>query len=147
MNRQPARRSSLFLMELIIAILFFSLASTVCVRFFIKSHSLEENSRNLNHAVTAATSVAEIFRSQERPFLCLSAEFPLGEATEKSYQFYYDKSWALCSSEDASYTVLLDIETADSFLIGNISVSENENSLYQLNIKKYLDKEEHFNDN
>ena len=65
MNKQPTRRSSLFLMELIIAILFFSLAATVCVRFFVKSYTLEQESQKLNHAVNAATSVAEIFRNQE----------------------------------------------------------------------------------
>ena len=37
MRRKANTRSSLFLMELILAILFFSLASAVCLRMFAKS--------------------------------------------------------------------------------------------------------------
>ena len=82
MNKQPTRRSSLFLMELIIAILFFSLASTVCVRIFVKSHTLEQESIQLNHAVLAASSVAEIFRNQENPFEILEKQYPDGIKNE-----------------------------------------------------------------
>ena len=45
MQRKPAKRSSLFLLELIIAILFFCLASAVCVRFFVRSHVMEQIGR------------------------------------------------------------------------------------------------------
>ena len=107
MSRQPAKRSSLFLMELIIAILFFSLASTVCVRIFVKSHTLEEESIQLNHAVSAATSVAEIFRNQENPFEILKSQYPDGIKNGNSYQFFYNKDWSLCNKEEAIYTVSL----------------------------------------
>ena len=43
--------SSLFLMELIIAILFFSLASTVCIQLFVKAHLLTEKSVNINQSI------------------------------------------------------------------------------------------------
>ena len=38
MKGTPAKRSSLFLLELIIAILFFSLTSAVCVQIFVRAH-------------------------------------------------------------------------------------------------------------
>ena len=38
MKGTPAKRSSLFLLELIIAILFFSLTSAVCVQDFLSGH-------------------------------------------------------------------------------------------------------------
>ena len=41
MKRTPAKRSSLFLLELIIAILFFSLTSAVCVQFFARAHQIQ----------------------------------------------------------------------------------------------------------
>ncbi len=47
-HRNRAQSSSLFLLELILAILFFSLASAVCVQFFVKSHLLSRDARNLN---------------------------------------------------------------------------------------------------
>ena len=51
MNRKNrAQSSTLFLLELILAILFFSLASAVCVQFFVKSRLLSRGAQNLNHA-------------------------------------------------------------------------------------------------
>lgn len=142
MDRQPAKRSSLFLIELIIAILFFSLAATICVRIFVKSHTLEKNSIDLNHAVTAAVSVAEIFRSQEDSYIMLQQQFPDGELTENSYGFFYDKNWNLCNSSNAEYTVTLHTEESDTFLLGTVTITRRNESLYQLHLKKTLGKEE-----
>lgn len=61
-------RASLFLMELIMSILFFSLAAAVCVQLFVKSHSLSQSSLELNHAVVECESLAElIFGSNADP--------------------------------------------------------------------------------
>lgn len=147
MNKQPAKRSSLFLMELIIAILFFSLAATVCVRFFVKSYTLEQESQNLNHAVNAATSVAEIFRNQEQPFSLLTEEYPHGEHAENAYYIYYDINWSLCDSSNAVYKVLLQTTATDTFIIGDITVTDNDNTIYHLTIKKYIEKEVVFIEN
>ena len=48
MKRTPAKRSSLFLLELIIAILFFSLTSAVCVQFFARAHQISRQTQELN---------------------------------------------------------------------------------------------------
>lgn len=54
-------KSSLFLMELIIALLFFSLASTVCIRLFVKAHALSAQTVDQNYAVNYAQNMAEAF--------------------------------------------------------------------------------------
>ena len=54
-------RSTLFLLELIIAIFFFSVASTVCIQLFAKSHLLSKQTINENHAVTQTQNLAESF--------------------------------------------------------------------------------------
>lgn len=54
-------KSSLFLMELIIALLFFSLASTVCIRLFVNAHSLSAQTVDQNYAVNYAQNMAEAF--------------------------------------------------------------------------------------
>ena len=147
MNQHPTRRSSLFLMELIIAILFFSLAATVCVRFFVKSYTLEQESQKLNHAVNAATSIAEIFRNQDHPFSLLAEEYPHGESKDPSYLIYYDNTWKLCNSANAAYTVVLQTTETDIFIIGDITVTDNDNTIYHLTIKKYIEKEVPFIEN
>ena len=47
-------------MEMIIAILFFSLASAVCIQLFARSHLLSTQTVNQNHAVVQAQNLAEI---------------------------------------------------------------------------------------
>lgn len=54
-------KTSLFLMELIIALLFFSLASTVCIRLFVNARSLSSQTVDTNHAVNYAQNMAEAF--------------------------------------------------------------------------------------
>ena len=59
-HKSRARSSSLFLMELIFAILFFSVASAVCVEFFVKAHLLSRDSDALSRAVNECAGAAEI---------------------------------------------------------------------------------------
>ena len=54
-------RSSMFLVELIITILFFSLASVVCVRLFLYAHKISSDSQVQTEAVTLAQNAAESF--------------------------------------------------------------------------------------
>ena len=64
-RRNRARSSSLFLMELIIAILFFSVFSAVCVQFFVKSHLLSNDANALTHAVNECASTAEMIHTAD----------------------------------------------------------------------------------
>ena len=58
-------RSSLFLMELLISLLFFSLASAVCIRLFAKSHLISRDTINQNNAIVQAQNLAEIWLATE----------------------------------------------------------------------------------
>ncbi len=143
MKRKPAKRSSLFLMELIIAILFFCLASAVCVRFFVKSHLMERDTTALNNAANYASSVAEIFRSSEDLPACLKVQFPKGASRQEGdYMIYFNHDWNTCSEDDAAYSLNLSYKQADNFLLGRIVVSGSQESeeIYSLEVKKYLQK-------
>jgi len=48
-------------MEMIIALLFFSLASTVCIRLFVNAHALSAQTVDQNYAVNYAQNMAEAF--------------------------------------------------------------------------------------
>lgn len=68
MKRQIVHsRSSIFLMEIIIAILFFSLVSAVCLQVFVKAHNMTEETARLNMAVTVAGNTAEMAKAAEAP--------------------------------------------------------------------------------
>ncbi len=123
---QQSKRSSLFLLELILAIGFFCVASAVCVQIFIKSYTIERESTALNHAVHLATSVAETFR-------CTDLE---------SYETYYDKEWNTCDETDAFYTLEVSVERDNSLQIVFISVKADNSTIYELEVLKNENKED-----
>ena len=61
MQTKNSSKSGIFLMELILSILFFSIAAAVCVKLFVTSHQLSDQSVNLNYAVAMTESIAEAF--------------------------------------------------------------------------------------
>lgn len=62
-KRKRASGSSLFLMELIIAIMLFCLASSICILAFVNSHLMHTSSTLSNKAVAVVQNTAEIIRS------------------------------------------------------------------------------------
>ena len=141
---QPTRRSTLFLMELIMAILLFSLAAAVCVQVFVKSHTIEKESTALTKAVFASSSVAEIFRSSDDYEELLLAEFPQAISENDGYLIYYDEDFSPVVS-DGTYCLKFTTDTEDNFVTGHISVypsSGESDVIYELDLKKYCAKEE-----
>lgn len=142
---QPSRRSSLFLLELILAILLFILSAAICIQVFVRSHTIEAKSTELNQAVYASTSIAELFRSDEDLSAALKRHYPQAAHQGTCYQIFYDKNWNLTSSSDAAYILCLETQEDLSFLTGTISVkhvNEDLADIYTLPLKKYMWKEE-----
>ena len=58
-------KSGLFLMEMIIAILFFSICSAVCIKVFAGAAAMADESRTLNKAVVQAANAAELYKAAD----------------------------------------------------------------------------------
>lgn len=56
-------RSGLFLMEIMVVILFFSICAAVCTSVFAKASLLSEKSSQLTAAASRAANIAEIYKS------------------------------------------------------------------------------------
>ncbi|MEG2173913.1 MAG: hypothetical protein RR135_00320 [Oscillospiraceae bacterium] len=63
--KTSSSRSGLFLIELIIIIGFFAMASAVCIQIFARARLVAVNSGELVHASLAAQSAAEAFRATD----------------------------------------------------------------------------------
>ena len=61
MDQRSNSRLSLFLMELIVAIMFFSLSAAVCVRLFTSAHFMAEGAENMSSATIWSQNLAEAF--------------------------------------------------------------------------------------
>jgi hypothetical protein len=86
-------KSSLFLLELLIIIAFFAVASAVCIRLFARAHVVSVDSRDLNRAVIVAQSAAETFKAacgdQQAMARILGGVIGPGE----EILLYYDSGW------------------------------------------------------
>lgn len=109
MSKKISSRSGLFLLELIISILFFSLASAVCIQLFVKAHLLDKNNRELTHSVKLTENFAEVFTSVKGDVSMLSSIYPDADITTDSiyekqdFSMYYNAEWNSCHSTEASY--------------------------------------------
>ncbi len=102
---QKEHRSSLFLLELILVIFFFSLASAICIQLFVKAHLTEKKTKELNRAVPLAQSGAEAFHSVSGNLEELVDLFPEGSMSVdgNSFQIFYDAGWQ--PSEEGVYAL------------------------------------------
>lgn len=133
-------RSGLLLMEIIIAILFFSLSSAVCLQLFVKAHNLGRDTRELDMAVRQASSVADILSQSEHPSETLAKLYPDLETDDRQTHIYFDQTFALCSSENACYFLDISAVPADGQTsIYTIAVSGGHASeeIYSLEVMSY----------
>ena len=107
MERTPAKRSSLFLLELMIAILFFCLASAVCVQIFVKAHTTSRETQELNTALEKVSGYTELF---------------LADALTEDTEVFYDADWQECSKDEASYEIVIRVEPDGKLLHGTFTV-------------------------
>ena len=115
--------SSLFLLELILAVLFFSVASALCIQIFTKAHLMSQDARDLNFAVNEVSSMAEQMPDDS-----------LQNATA-----YYNSSYASCEKADAVYVLTVHYEPENTLLKAHISmdtVADNRN-IYTLDVTKH----------
>lgn len=139
-THNPAKRSSLFLMELMIAILFFSLASAVCVQLFVKSHLLTREAADLNQAVSQAQSAAEVIRTTDCSSSAVREFLPDAVVDTHGFRLYYDSEWNFCKKEDAKYLLRADLSFQPQMLYSHIEVTDirGKDCIYELDVNRYL---------
>lgn len=149
--------SSLFLLELILAVLFFSVASALCIQIFTKAHLMSQDARDLNFAVNEVSSMAEqISAGTLHPATAASsgdtaassddtASDPSTQISNDAWQddtAYYDSSYASCEKADAVYVLTVHYEPEDTLLKAHISmdtIADNRN-IYTLDVTNHLQR-------
>ncbi len=118
MNKQRGSKLSLFLMELIVAILFFSLSAAVCVRLFTNAHLMAERTENLSSAVMWSQNLTETFTAESGDLERISGLYPDAYVTEDTLILFFDNNWEVLDESlgDASYEALLKVrrDTAEN---------------------------------
>ncbi len=144
-RRSRAQSSSLFLMELILAILFFSITSAVCVQFFVKSHLLVQKSKVLAQAVNECSNIAELYDTSdsiEEALSLLEENYPdvfVERGIQSAAVIYYDAAFSPCKKGAASYFLNAAFTEENSMLKANIRVTDSGDSVvYELNTDHHV---------
>lgn len=125
MDQRRSSNLSLFLMELIMAIMFFSLSAAVCVRLFASAHILSENTKDLNNATIWSQNLAEVFTAEEGSLEKIAEHFPDAYVTidpadpqekEGVIILFFDEDWNMIedSLTEGSYEAILKISVDDA---------------------------------
>lgn len=142
LRKNRPQSSSIFLMEFILAVLFFSVASAVCVQFFVKSHVLSQRSQTLTHAVSECSSIAEICRTSEsltEAETLLKKEYPLLEKDE-TLLLYFDEEFTSCDRTAATSRLELSLSQEEQMLWIDMDVYAvtDETLVYELETAHHL---------
>lgn len=147
-RKNRAKSSSLFLLELILAILFFSIASAVCVQIFVKSHLWNVQAQALNLAVSECSGVAEIICSgndTEQLFSQIQQLYPEAviEDTTSTVSLYYDHDMQACDTEAGLYCMTIRLTPDGTMISADITMNdlENNTSIYELQVIHHLQRE------
>jgi hypothetical protein len=119
-------RSSLFLIEIIIAILFFSIGAAICVQVFATSYLCTKDSETLSHAQLLVSSMAEVLTGSEGEDSLILHHFPDAVMENNKIRVFYDDNWESCPEESASYLLLVEKEKEKNDLSGTISLLKND---------------------
>lgn len=157
MNRKSGSGSGIFLMEMIVAVFFFMLCASTCILAFAKSDKMSRLASERNHAVSAAQSVAEIWKIEgaeglaERMYACRIPEGPTtgdGNVTKDGgYRIYWDGDWqpvdasAETAQPDHRYTAEL-FESGDGDGMMNLQIhvledGDHGQELFGLEVSRY----------
>lgn len=151
MLKRMSSRSGLFLLELVISILFFSLASAVCIQLFVQAHLMDRDNKNLTHAVQVCDNFAEVYTSLQGDITLLPSVYPNAEIiqTEDGVQtllLYFDEEGDISTAYRAECVVAVaffeEIKDAGTMYTAYLRVfpkkDNQETLLYELPVSVYV---------
>lgn len=133
-------QASLFLMELMISILFFSISSAVCIQLFVKAHTINQTTEDKSNATLIAQDICEYFHYSNGDKQEILSYYWDYEETEEAVLLYFTESGTPCSKIGARYTATLTFERELSFHILSLEIRcvDQKDALYSTQLKKYI---------
>lgn len=145
MFKQQSSKYSLFLMELIIVIFFFTIASAVCVQLYAEAHILSTSTRDLNISITKVEGAAEVIKSSPvNPDAALLSAFNKSILSEQTLKVGYNKDWESCALNEALYIMSIAWRQKDQMLYATIRMEKGQNdadsteAVYRLDVVKHI---------
>lgn len=124
MEVRTRSRSSLFLTEMIISILFFSIAAAFCIRIFVHAHLIGKNSENLNAAQNLASGMVETIAASDGKMDTITRYFPDADISENTITVFYDENWKICTEKNAAYGLFVTLNEESNMISGEVLVTD-----------------------
>lgn len=115
-------KAPLALMEQLIMILVFALASALCLRMFILSDGLSQSGAARDHAVTAVQNAAETLKLNGGSMESLARQLG-GEYENGGWRMSFDQDWQETDAKHPAFTVEAKPVEDDLPLLGSAEVS------------------------
>lgn len=92
-------------MELIIVILFFSIASVVCVQLFVNAYMTNQSTKENSRATIITQNLAEGFIGCGGDTELMASVFDRAVLKDSILYLYYDSEWTSLSGETGAYYI------------------------------------------
>jgi competence protein ComGC len=123
MKKINSSGSSLFLMEIILNILIFSILLTVCLQFFLKARQLTGDTTQLERAVTCCSNAANVYESGDGTLDSFSGIYTDAIVTVDQVIVYLDENFIECPAEDSVYTMQILPAESENASVSVISIT------------------------
>lgn len=138
-------KASLFLMEIMISILFFSITAAVCIQLFVKAHTINVSTENLSKATYIAQDLSEYYLSGNPAGNVSMKEqmmdhLPPYKTDENHIVIYFSPDWKVCHEEAAKFSAELIFHEDGEYSYMSINLSElgQETPIYSNCVKKHI---------
>lgn len=138
---QTHSKNSLFLMEILLNILLFSVLLVVGLQFFGKTHTLTAKTRELHQAVTSCTNVASVFETGDGTLADILTIYPYGVNLDDKIIIYLDRNFNDCKKGQAKYYITAKLDKGSNAQLATITIRcrtmDTKHLLYDLNASHY----------
>lgn len=138
MKRKKVSGSGLFLLEMMLSILFFSISAAVCVQVYAKAHLRSREAGDLNQAVICVSSAAEVLLHEGVNGLLEQIPEP-EKAEDGVFCLYYTEDWMPTEAKQAYARLTVSVREQEEMLYGELKASRMDGTeIYSLDVRAYL---------
>lgn len=138
MRKYRSQKSSLFLLEIMLNLLFFVILVTICLHLFLKAHHLSKDTTLLHRAVTVCTSVAEVCQSSLGETDIFQTIYPEALFLNDTILIYFDSNFTACSEFESIYRVFLSENKETGSITIRFLRKNDTNVIYELEASSYV---------
>lgn len=133
-------KNSIFLMEILLNVLLFSILLTIGLQFFISAHLKTQATSQLYQAVASCENAASVFQSGDGTLSPLLQTYHYSANLENRVLIYLDKNFNTCRKKMAKYTLTATLDASDSENLSKVTIvcrTSDGTTLYRLSASTY----------